>query len=309
MLGICFALSTANAAEPLTRDPYRGLLVLDADTGRVLFEDGADLPCYPASVIKLLHLLVCLDAVDQGRVSLTDPVIVRAEAARMGGSQVYLKESEIFSMEDLLYALVVKSANDAAVALARHVAGSTSDFIAAMNDKARELGMGATDVQSVHGLPPGPGQTPDITTARDIGILCRAAVRNPPLLNYTSTSERPFRDGAFSMKSHNKLLHALPGCDGLKTGYYRNAGFSIAATAIRDGKRVIVVVLGSKTKAHRDRIATAMLERGFVWMATGDQRSEVGGQKFSTPTSDLSPLLTIAPLPPTRYLPVTSIGA
>ncbi len=261
---------TQNASAGLksvARDPYVGAIVVDASTGNVLFKDRAEERAYPASVVKLMDLLIILDDVAAGKLALTDKVTVSAEAERMGGSQVYLAKGETFTVEDLLYALMIKSANDVAVALAEHVAGSKEAFVERMNKKAAELGMSNSRFHSVHGLPPGAGQEPDITTAHDIALLCRAAAKMPEVFRYTSTRERMFRDGTFQLLSHNPMLGRVEGADGFKTGYYRAAGFSIAATASRNGTRVIAVVLGSKTKQARNAKVAELVELGFDALA------------------------------------------
>ncbi len=247
----------------MAKDPYVSALVIDADTGKVLFSDQADTVVYPASVLKLMNLLVILKHLEQGKLKLTDMVQVTAEAAKIGGSQVYLDPKEQFPVEDLLYALAVQSANDAAVALAVHVAGSKEGFIALMNQQAAELGMKSSHFHSVHGLPPAEGQKPDETTAGDLAILCRELAKRPDALKYTSTKERSFRDNKFMMRNHNHLLGAVDGCDGFKTGYFEAAGFSIAATAKRGGVRVIAIVMGSKDRKVRDAKTSELLAKGF----------------------------------------------
>lgn len=249
---------------PISKDPYISALVIDAESGKVLFADQADKVAYPASVLKLMNLLIVIKQLEQGKLKLDDMVQVTKEASKTGGSQVYLDQKEQFSIEDLLYALSVQSANDAAVALAIHVAGSKEGFIALMNQQAQELGMKATVFHSVHGLPPAEGQKADETTASDLALLCRELVKRPDALKYTSTRERGFRDNTFTMRNHNHLLGVVDGCDGLKTGYFEAAGFSIAATAKRGGVRVIAIVLGSKDRKVRDAKAAELLAKGFT---------------------------------------------
>jgi D-alanyl-D-alanine carboxypeptidase len=164
----------------IAADPYVSALLIDAETGEHLFADNIDAPVYPASALKLMVLLVLLEHIEQGKLKLDDMVGVTKEAARMGGSQVYLDPKEQFPVEDLLYALMVQSANDAAVTLATHVAGSKEGFVALMNRKAEELGMKNTRFHSVHGLPPSEGQEVDVTTARDFAILSRDLARRGP---------------------------------------------------------------------------------------------------------------------------------
>ncbi len=265
LLVAAFGIPAARGA--ISRDPYLGAIAIDANTGDVLFEDGADRPGYPASMLKLMDLFLVLDRVSQGSVRLEDPVLITKEVAAIGGSQVYLDPRESFTVDELLYALMVQSANDAAMALALHVAGTREGFVRMMNDKAKELGLSpVTQFQSPHGLPPGAGQRPDITTPRDFAKLCRALIRaHPEALKYTSTTFKVFRqDPLFEMRTHNHLLGVVPGCDGLKTGYFRDAGYSIAATAQRDGARVVAVVMGSVDRKVRDAKATELLARGLL---------------------------------------------
>ena len=242
--------------DTISQDPYISALVVDADTGDILFEENSTALAYPASVLKLMVLKVILDRMEAGGLTGEEMVQVTREASRMGGSQVYLDPKEQFSVEDLLYALIIQSANDAAVALAIHVAGSKDAFVALMNETAARLGMKDTTFYSVHGLPPSEGQKPDVTTARDMAILARELARNPEVFSYTGTRERDFRGGEFVMRTHNKLLDSVDGCDGFKTGYFKAAGFSIVATARRDGVRIIAVVLGSQDRLVRDAKAS-----------------------------------------------------
>jgi D-alanyl-D-alanine carboxypeptidase (penicillin-binding protein 5/6) len=206
-----------------------------------------------------------------------------------GGSQVWLAEKETFTVEDLLYALMIQSANDAAVALAEKVAGSTEAFVDLMNQKARALGMQNTTFNSVHGLPPSSGQKDDVTTARDFSILCQEVLKHPEALRYTSARERAFRPGPKTvlMRTHNHLLAGVSGCDGLKTGYIEKAGFSIAVTAQRNGQRVVVMVLGSKDRKLRDAKAKALVEKGFA--ALPRPANPVTPAAVATPNSGKAP--------------------
>ena len=260
--------STASRPNTIAKNPYLGAIVVDANSGKVLFEDGADRKGYPASVLKLMDLLIILEKIEQKQLSFQDPVTVSAKAAKTGGSQVYLAHNETFSIDELLYALMVKSANDAAVALAEKVAGSTEAFTALMNKKAKQLGMTSTVFNSVHGLPPAAGQQDDVTTARDLAILSRELLKHADTLRYTSTRQRPFRANVekrkIDMVTHNHLLSHVKGCDGLKTGYIAKAGFSIAVTAARNNQRVVVVVLDSVDLKTRDARARELVEKGFA---------------------------------------------
>lgn len=258
-----FAWAARAKLDTVSKDPYVSAMVVDADTGEVLFEDNAEAVAYPASVLKLMVLLVVIDHLERGTLQLDEMVQVTPEAAKMGGSQVYLDPKERFSIEDLMYALMVQSANDAAVALAIHIGGSKDGFVAMMNERAQQLGMKDTHFSSVHGLPPSEGQKVDTTTARDLAVLSRELAANPETYRYTGTRERDFRNGEFVMRTHNHLLASVDGCDGFKTGYFKAAGFSIVATAKRKGVRIIAVVLGSKDRKVRDAKATELLAKGF----------------------------------------------
>ncbi len=250
------AAKKAGPGTPADKD-YTGAIVIDAADGKVLFEDGADVAAYPASVTKLMNLLLCVEAVEAGKVRLSDTVTVTAAVSKMGGSQVYLKEGEIFTLEELLYATAVQSANDAALACAEHVGGSREAFVAAMNARAAQLGMGQTKFVTPHGLA-SPKQEADVSTPRDIATLSREVIRHPLALKFTSVKKRTFRqEPLLEMQNHNKLLWQMPGCDGLKTGYLARGGYALAATVSRDGKRVIAVVMGSRGIYGRQRDAIA----------------------------------------------------
>lgn len=259
-------LARIKKANTIARDPYVGALVIDADSGQILAADNPDAKAYPASMLKLMNLLIILDKIQAGALTLQDKVLVTAEASRMGGSQVYLKENEVFTIDELLYALIVQSANDAATALAIHIAGSKDGFVELMNQYARALGMKATEFHSIHGLPPGPGQKPDVTTPRDMARLARKLLNYPDALRYTSTRERGFRNNKFIMRTHNHLLGRVEGCDGMKTGYFTTAGYSIVATARRGDNRVIAVVMGSVNGKLRDTKTSELLAKGFMLM-------------------------------------------
>jgi serine-type D-Ala-D-Ala carboxypeptidase (penicillin-binding protein 5/6) len=268
------AKAPAKPAQPeakpgfISRDPYIGAIAIDAATGKVLFEDQADAKGYPASTLKLMDLLIILEKIEQKQLALADQVTVSAKASKTGGSQVWLAEKEVFTVDELLYALMIQSANDAAVALSEKVAGTSEAFVQLMNQRAKALGMNNTLFQSVHGLPPGAGQEPDVTTSRDFALLCRELLKHSDALRYVSTKERPFRpnagDKTVQMRNHNHLLFNVEGVDGLKTGYYAKAGYSSAITGTRNGKRVIVVVLGSTTLNARDAKAKELLAKGFA---------------------------------------------
>ena len=269
-----------------SRQPYLGAIIVEAGTGRVLWEQNADAVGYPASCIKLMNLLLAVERMEAGTLRAAQPVTVTAEAAAIGGSQVYLKRGEVMPLHDLLCAMAIKSANDAATSVAITVGGSKQGCIDLMNQRAAELGMRSTCFTSVHGLPPSSGSRtdPDTSTARDLARLGCAVVKHPLALKYTAAKQGSLRGGAFQLRTHNYLLYSCPGCDGLKTGFFGAAGFSIVATAERNGQRLIAVVLGSRDRRTRDRIAQSLVEQGFGILATLPPPVAATGATNAAPT-------------------------
>jgi len=258
------------AKAPANDDVYKGAIIMDAATGRVLLEDNADLVSPPASITKLMTFLIVHDAIEAGALTLQSPVTVTAADSKIGGTQVWLKQGETFPVEELLYALMIQSANDAAYALARTTAGTVPGFVERMNAKARELGMSHTTFRTPHGLPPSNRKLAegDLTSPRDLALLSRHLLTHTDVLRYTSVKIRPFRDGQptgrIEMRNHNHLLGPVAGVDGLKTGYTAGAGFCLAATAERNGKRIIAVIMGSADRKTRDLKMAELIERGFA---------------------------------------------
>lgn len=238
-------------------------VVIEAETGEILMAKNAHAGLPPASMVKMMTELVVLEKVAAGDLALNDSVTVSARASKMGGSQVYLKQGERFSVEDLLRAMAIHSANDAAMALAEHVAGSADAFVELMNERAQELGMKNSAFRSVHGLPPARGQLPDVASAYDMALLGRELVKHPEATAWASQAEAPFRGGAFTLHNPNPLVGRFPGLDGLKTGYTVPAGFCLTATAVRKGGRLISVVMGSPTSRVRSEETARLLTRAF----------------------------------------------
>jgi D-alanyl-D-alanine carboxypeptidase (penicillin-binding protein 5/6) len=256
----------------LKNDPYQSAIVVDARTGKILYENRAAVYSYPASITKMMTMLIVLEQIDAGVIRLSDRVKISKEVAGIGGSGVYLdvRESGAFTVENMLEALMIHSANDAAEALAFHVAGSRDAFVDMMNQKARELGMNSTTYHTPHGLPPGDGLQPDISTAYDVAILSLACLRHPETLKYTSTKLSwlplsPIRDQKFMLANRNALVGKDPyqGCDGLKTGYHSKGGSSLTATAKRGDVRVVAVALGCPNKSVRNIEIRKLLDKGF----------------------------------------------
>jgi D-alanyl-D-alanine carboxypeptidase (penicillin-binding protein 5/6) len=257
------------AASLTAASVYKGAIVSDVETGAVLFADQPDYVGPPASVTKLMTFLVIHDAIQAGELALDTPVTVTAADSRMGGTQVWLKHKEVFPVEELLYALMIQSANDAAHALS-HAAGTTrEEFVARMNARAQALGMRDTIWRTPHGLPPRSRQLneTDQTSPRDLARLSLALIEETDILRYTAVEDRPFgqnqRPKPVLMRNHNHLLGKVRGVDGLKTGFTRAAGFCLAATAERDGRRIIAVIMGSPTSQERDIKMAELIELGF----------------------------------------------
>ena len=252
----------------ISKDPYIGAIVIDADSGAVLFEENADAMCYPASTLKMMTLLVIEEKIADGSVKLSDQVKVSVKACKTGGTQVWLDPKETFSVQELLYALMIKSANDAAVALAEHVSGSTEAFCELMNARAKALGLTRSHFITPNGLTTSADPEHDKSTPRDMVNIGRELCKYPDIFAYTSTVERKFRLDAKEpviMTTHNPFLKdKVDGCDGFKTGYTGIAGWSIVVTCKRDNRRVILAVMGSEDRLLRDAKAKELLNKAFA---------------------------------------------
>ncbi len=263
---IILLVAHAAPAAPTPKTLPVSAICIEADTGLVIHEENAELKRPPASMLKLMQMLLVVEGMDAGKWTPDTPVTASKEAERMGGTQVFLSEGETWPLKDMLKALAVASANDAAVAIAEAFWGSKEDFLKAMNARARELGMNDTTFHSVHGLPPDRGGEFDVTTAKDMAILARECVKHPEIIKLTAQKEAYFRGDGTPYHNTNKLLWRMADCDGLKTGYIRAAGFCITATAQRDGIRLIAVVMGEGRNGHFTR-ARQLLENGFTRIA------------------------------------------
>jgi len=254
----------ARKSQSPAKPPYEAACVMEPTTGTVIFARNEHEPWPTASLAKMMVMLIVAEKLQNGSLKLTDPITTSRKAAEMGGSQVYLKEGETFPLADMMKAIIVHSANDATVAVAEYIAGSTEAFVQMMNRKARELGMKDTHYYSVHGLPPNPGQKADVSSAYDEALLARQLVRYPIILKWSAIKTAPFRNGTFTLRNTNHLVFTYNGCDGLKTGFYHQAGFNVVATAHRAGMRLIAVVLGSPLKRQNFEQAAVMLSEGFA---------------------------------------------
>lgn len=239
-------------------------ILMDAATGTILFEKNADDRLPPASVTKVMTLLLVMEALDSGRISWDDTVIASETAAGKGGSQVYLEVGEQMSMDEMLKSVVVSSANDCATALAEHIAGSEAAFVEMMNNRAQELGLTDTHYVNCTGLDDEPNAAEHLTTAHDIAVISRELLRHDAIRKYTTIWMDTVRDGKFGLSNTNKLVRFYEGTTGLKTGFTSTAGHCLSASAKRDGVEFIAVVLNCSSSADRFQSAKALLDYGFA---------------------------------------------
>lgn len=280
--------STPVAEGETTKDNLelncKSAVLIEASTGMILYQKEADVSMPPASVTKIMTLLLVMEEIQAGQLKMTDMVTASAHAASMGGSQIYLKEGESMTAEDMIKSVVISSANDAAVALAEHVAGSESAFVERMNKRARELGMNNTNFENTNGLDD--TATNHVTSAKDIAIMSRALIAHKEILKYSSIWMDTIRGGAFGLTNTNRLVRFYKGCNGLKTGSTQKAGFCISATAERNGMTLICVIMGAETRDIRNAAATALLDWGFanygLYHCEGQELGEIrvlGGER------------------------------
>ena len=254
--------------------PAPSAILMDAATGTVLYEKNADEKLPPASVTKIMTLLLVMEALDSGRIGWDDMVTASEAAAAKGGSQVYLEVGEQMSMDEMLKSVVVSSANDCATALAEHVAGSEAAFVEKMNARAAELGMENTHFVNCTGLDDGENASEHLTTARDIAIMSRELLTHEEIKKYTTIWMDTVRNGQFGLSNTNKLVRFYEGTTGLKTGYTSTAGHCLSASAQRDGMELIAVVLHCESSTDRFRSAKALLDYGFANYALADTQPE-----------------------------------
>ena len=243
----------------------KSAILMDMATGSVLYEQNPHEKLPPASVTKVMTMLLVMEAIDSGKISWDDTVTVSESAAAKGGSQIYLKVGETMSVSDMLKSVAVSSANDCACALAEHIAGSESAFVEKMNIRAGQLGMKDTHFVNCTGLDDDENAKEHLTSAYDIAIMSRELMLNhPDIQKFTTIWMDTVRGGAFGLSNTNKLVRFYPGATGLKTGFTSSAGYCLSATAQRDGLGLIAVVLGAKTSQERFAGCKAMLDYGFA---------------------------------------------
>lgn len=261
-VGVLSVLGSARAAE--LEVAASSAILMEVQTGTVIYEKDSHVRLPPASVTKIMTLLLVMEALDTGQISWDDTVIASEAASAKGGSQIYLEPGEEMSMDEMIKSVVVSSANDCATALAEHVAGSEAAFVEQMNRRAKELGMNDTNFVNCTGLDDEPEAAEHLTSAYDIAIMSRELLRHDAIRNYTTIWMDTVRDGTFGLANTNKLVRFYQGTTGLKTGYTAAAGHCLSASALRDGVEYIAVVLHCSSSSERFQSAKVLLNYGFA---------------------------------------------
>lgn len=238
----------------------KSAILLEPSTGEVLYEMNSDQQTAPASITKIMSLLLIMEAIENKSMSLEDVISASEHACSMGGSQIWLEPGETMTVHDLLKAAVIASANDATVALGEHIAGSEEGFVVLMNEKAKSLGMTNTHFVNATGL----DAEGHVSSARDVAIMSAELIKYPLIKNYTTVWMDTLRDGSSELVNTNKLVRFYEGTTGLKTGTTSNAGYCLSATAERDGMELVAVVMDGETSAERFNAAKKLLDYGFA---------------------------------------------
>ena len=267
ILAVCLLLSifpvTAGAVDMQIKG--KSALLMDIATGTVLYEQNAHERLAPASVTKVMTMLLIMEAVDSGKIGWNDTVIASEAAAAKGGSQIYLKVGESMSVTDMVKSIAVSSANDCACAMAEHIAGSEAAFVQMMNSRAAELGMNDTHFVNCTGLDDDENAKEHLTSAYDIALMSRELMKNhPDIQKFTTIWMDTVRNGEFGLSNTNKLVRFYPGATGLKTGFTSSAGYCLSATAQRDGLALVAVVMGCETSQDRFGACKQLLDYGFA---------------------------------------------
>ena len=242
----------------------KSALLMDVATGTVLYEKNAHEKLSPASVTKVMTLLLIMEAIDSGKIGWDDTVTASETAAAKGGSQIYLKVGENMSVSDMVKSIAVSSANDCACAMAEHIAGSEAAFVDMMNGRAQQLGMNDTNFVNCTGLDDGADAGEHLTTSHDIALMSRELLNHEEIRNYSTVWMDSVRGGSFGLSNTNKLIRFYPGATGLKTGFTSAAGYCLSASAERDGIQFIAVVMNCETSDQRFSSAKSLLDYGFA---------------------------------------------
>ena len=255
----------------------KSAILMDAATGTILFEQNAHEKLPPASVTKVMTMLLIMEAIDAGRLRWEDTVTASETAAAKGGSQIYLKVGETMSVSDMLKSIAVSSANDCACAMAEHLQGSEAAFVDAMNNRAKELGMADTHFVNCTGLDDDAGAAEHLTSAHDIALMSRELLaKHPDIKKFTTIWMDSVRNGTFGLSNTNKMVRFYNGCTGLKTGFTAKAGYCLSASAQRDGMELIVVVMGCGSSAERFAACKSLLDYGFANYALISPEAQTG---------------------------------
>jgi D-alanyl-D-alanine carboxypeptidase (penicillin-binding protein 5/6) len=238
---------------------------IDVAKKEIFWEKNPKKLCKIASLTKLMVILIVMEKIKKGEIQLIDTVTVTAEASKIGGSQVYLMEGEKFLLEDLLKAMMITSANDASYLVAQYIGGTEENFVKMMNKKAREMGLKYTYFVNSTGLPPDEGPH-NVSNSLDIAKIAFQVIKYPEVMRWASTKVDSFRDGEFVLYTRNRLLWRYSFVDGLKTGYYREAGWNLVATSLKNEKKVMAIILGSKSRRIRDKIAKLLLTYALYFL-------------------------------------------
>ena len=264
---ICLVLAAAMLVVPVGAAEYeaKSWVLMDAATGTIIDSGNEHEKLAPASVTKVMTMLLIMEAIDSGRIGWGDTVTASEAAAAKGGSQVFLKAGETMTVEDMVKSIAVSSANDCACAMAEHLAGSEAAFVEQMNARAKELGMADTHFVNCTGLDDDPGAEAHRTSAHDIALMSRELLTgHPDIKKYTTIWMDSIRGGSFGLSNTNKLVRFYPGCTGLKTGFTSGAGYCLSASAERGGMELIAVAMGSETSQKRNDACRGMLDFGFA---------------------------------------------
>ena len=244
--------------------PAKSALLMDVATGKVLYEQNATEALPPASVTKVMTMLLIMEAIDAGKIKWEDMVTASETAAAKGGSQIFLKAGETMSVTDMVKSIAVSSANDCACAMAEHLAGSEAGFVEQMNNRAKELGMENTHFVNCTGLDDAPEAKEHKTSAKDIAIMSRELMlHHPDIKKFTTIWMDTVRGGTFGLSNTNKMVRFYSGATGLKTGFTSGAGYCLSATAERDGMELVAVVMGCATSKERFAACKSLLDYGF----------------------------------------------
>ena len=300
MLGVLMAFVLIVSAVPVRGQAVeleiggKSALLMDVATGTVLYEKNAHERLSPASVTKVMTMLLIMEAIDSGKIGWDDTVTASEAAAAKGGSQIYLKVGETMTVSDMVKSIAVSSANDCACAMAEHLAGSEAAFVEMMNARAKELGMNDTNFVNCTGLDDDPGAENHKTSAYDIALMSRELLKNhPDIKKYTTIWMDTVRNGTFGLSNTNKLIRFYSGATGLKTGFTSGAGYCLSASAQRDGMELIAVVMGCETSNIRTAACKSMLDYGFANFAV--VRPELNQQPQVPVTLGKSPAVTLQP--------------